>query len=124
MRNLLFCILLFLSANIYAFDVDAPEFKLKIKEGDSSALKVLKEEAERGNPRAQCLLGRRYLNGWKIEKNSDEGIKWLKRAIEQGDLEAQCNLGVCYIKGLGVKEDLNKDFPLIKTAAEKKHPYG
>ncbi|GHT43956.1 hypothetical protein FACS189454_00150 [Planctomycetales bacterium] len=45
---------------------------------------VLRTEAERNNPVAQCVLGERYYNGAGIAQDKVEAVIWFRKAAEQG----------------------------------------
>lgn len=55
---------------------------------------LMTNAAEKGNPRAQYLLGKLMAEGKVIRKNEDGAITWLRKAAEQGYAPAQVNLGM------------------------------
>ncbi len=61
--------------------------------------------AERGDARAQCILGDLYYNGIGVTKDYAESLNWYKKAAEQDDVKAQTNLGFMYKNGVGVKKN-------------------
>jgi localization factor PodJL len=61
--------------------------------------------ADMGNPRAQLLLGMRYLEGNGAQVNEAEAARWLARAAQQGEPLAQYRLGTLYERGRGVQAD-------------------
>ena len=52
--------------------------------------------ANKGNIKAQYMLGMCYLNGDGIKQNKDLAIKWITKAAVKNHIEAQYNLGVIY----------------------------
>ena len=50
------------------------------------------QEAEKGNPSAQYMLGRRYLYGDGVTKDEKEGRRWLQASAVQGNPDAQTKL--------------------------------
>ncbi len=61
--------------------------------------------ANAGNPRAQLLLGAKYLEGNGTQVNEAEAARWLARAAQQGEPLAQYRLGTLYERGRGVPAD-------------------
>jgi TPR repeat protein len=58
--------------------------------------------AEKGDARAQYLLGTLYMEGKGVEQNDATAFMWFLRAANQGDATAQYNVGVSYAAGTGV----------------------
>jgi TPR repeat protein len=75
------------------------------------AARVLLPLAERGNPRAQAMLGFMYATGQGVPQSYDAAGYWYRLSAEQGDVTAQYLLGLAYDKGQGV--------PLDEVAAYK-----
>jgi len=63
---------------------------------------LLRQLAERGDPKAQLQLGAMYGLG---PRDDVEAARWFRKAAEQGNAEAQRNLGITYSSGLGVPQD-------------------
>jgi TPR repeat protein len=61
--------------------------------------------ANMGNPRAQLLIGLKYLDGNGAQVNEAEAARWLARAAQQGEPLAQYRLGTLYERGRGVPPD-------------------
>lgn len=59
-----------------------------VNNGDSDALIYLKEQAFKGLPYAQYLLGEMYYQGEGIKENFEEATKWLCLATDAGSSEA------------------------------------
>ena len=68
----------------------------------------LLSSAKAGNPKAQLLLGLRYLDGDGVAASNSEAVRWLRKAAEQGDAVAQYRLGTMYERGRGVSVDPSK----------------
>lgn len=80
-----------------------------------------KQDAEKGDTKAQYNLGVAYALGKGVKKNPVESEKWFLKSVEQGDgkdADAQCVLGLCYLKGMGVKEDDAEAVKLFRKAAD------
>jgi TPR repeat protein len=61
--------------------------------------------AEKGDAKAQFVLGLKYENGKGVPQDYAEAAKWYRKAAEQGYAEAQFNLGAMYDEGRGVHQD-------------------
>ena len=60
--------------------------------------------AEKGDPRAQYLLGTLYAEGKGVEHDDATAFMWFMRAANQGDARAQYNVGASYAEGAGVQK--------------------
>jgi localization factor PodJL len=69
------------------------------------ALDRLSALATQGNPKAEMIIGLKYLDGDGIAVNESEAAKWLERAAESGEAIAQYRLGTLYDRGRGVPAD-------------------
>ncbi|GHT43958.1 hypothetical protein FACS189454_00160 [Planctomycetales bacterium] len=78
---------------------------------------VLRAEAERNNPVAQCVLGERYYN----RQDKVEAVIWFRKAAEQGYAPAEYNLGLCYANGDVVAQDKAEAVKWFRKAAEQGH---
>jgi TPR repeat protein len=72
--------------------------------------------AERGDDRAQAILGYMFANGRGVPQNYIEAANWYRRASEQGNPTAQYNLGLIYDKGQGVPQDYVEAFKWLDLA--------
>jgi TPR repeat protein len=72
---------------------------------DAAAARIIVPLAERGNARAQSLLGYMFANGRGVPQNYVESAYWYRSASEQGDATGQYMLGLMYDKGHGVPQD-------------------
>ena len=61
--------------------------------------------AEKGDAKAQFVLGLKYDTGKGVRQDYTEAEKWYRKAAEQGYAEAQFNLGTMYDEGRGVRQD-------------------
>ena len=71
----------------------------------SEALRLLGPEAENGNPDAQYVVGKLYLEGRGILANNTIALKWIREAAWQGHKEAQVSLARMYSSGIDGKQD-------------------
>jgi localization factor PodJL len=69
------------------------------------ALDRLTALATGGNPKAETIVGLKYLNGEGVAVNEAQAAKWLERAAEAGEPVAQYRLGYLYELGKGVPAD-------------------
>lgn len=96
-------------ANESEVSTDAPESAAKVAINDAfdkgdfpTAIRLLKQEAEAGNAKAQRLLGAIYLQGEIVAENPVEAARWLGMAANQGDVGSQLVIGKMYLAGTGV----------------------
>src|SRR6202011_6208195 len=61
--------------------------------------------ANRGDARAQTVLGFMYANGQGVPQNYGEAAIWYARSAAQGNPTGQYFLGLLYDKGIGVPPD-------------------
>ena len=66
-------------------------------------VKLLEEEAAKGNPATLLALGLMFYSGVKIDEDREKGIKYIKQAAELGNAQAQyLYSGIILRKDLGV----------------------
>ncbi|KAJ1627280.1 hypothetical protein T492DRAFT_876945 [Pavlovales sp. CCMP2436] len=88
-------------------------------------LRLLIDDATRGDSDAQCRLGERYERGDGVVQNQAEALRLYTLAAKQGNAEAQHELGQCYMTGNGtahdegVVEDEEEAMKLYTQAAEQ-----
>tara|TARA_R110002073_G_scaffold192254_6_gene351041 strand:+ start:1518 stop:2186 length:669 start_codon:yes stop_codon:yes gene_type:complete len=119
----------------------SPEEKAKLKEqilpsgsGNGTTpeerFKVMFENAQLGDAKAQNGLGVMYYTGEAISKNAagkvldndpELAAGWFYRSAEQGYADAQFNLGLMYVNGDGVEKDIAQAVELFQKAAEQGH---
>ena len=82
---------------------------------------LLETVANEGNPYAQDIIGRLYLNGvtCKIQKDIPLAIQWLTKSAEQGNSNAQLLIGSLYAIGKEISRDENKVIYWLTKAAEQ-----
>jgi hypothetical protein len=61
--------------------------------------------AERGDPRAQTMIGFMYETGRGLPQDYMLAVAWYQRAAQQGYPRAQYLLGLMYDRGQGIAED-------------------
>ena len=77
-----------------------------IKQGDfATAVKELRTAADKGDVRAESLLGGMYLEGQGVPGNASLAAHWIGKAARSGWSPAQFQLGNMYRKGVGVPHD-------------------
>lgn len=83
------------------------------------ALRVARPTADRGDPRAQSLLGLMYYNGRGVERDEREAMKWFRSAAEQGDSIAQLYVGLMFAEGKTVPQDYSEAARWYQIAANR-----
>lgn len=81
----------------------------------------LRGDAERGDERAQYLLGCCYNGDCGFKRNPAEAAKWWGRAAEKGIADAQYCLGLSYYLGQGVPRDASEAAKWWRKAADQDH---
>jgi uncharacterized protein len=81
------------------------------------AANALSPLAQRGNARAQGLLGFLYENGFGVPQAYDAAADLYQRAALQGDPFGQCRLGLIYDKGHGVPQNVILSYKWLDLAA-------
>lgn len=71
----------------------------------TTALRLFRALAKKGNAQAESGLGFMYDNGQGVPQDYAEALKWYRKAAEQGDASAEFNLGWMYLKGKGLPQD-------------------
>ena len=89
----------------------------------TQAFTLLRPDAERGQPRAQYLVGRMYEDGFGVEQNYGEAARWYRASAEQGDPLAQHALSVFYAVGWGVAADPAESVKWLRRSAEQGYYY-
>jgi len=81
-----------------------------------------KEQAEKGDAKAQYRLAQMYASGNQVEKDNTEALKWYRKAAEQGFADAQAKLGDLYRLGQsGVERHYIESAKWYLKAAQKSH---
>ena len=68
-------------------------------------LAAVKQLAEKGDSKAQFVLGSMYRDGRGVAQDNQEMLRWWRMAAEQGNFDAQYALGNMYSGGLKVPKD-------------------
>ncbi len=84
---------------------------------DLKSIEVLQAEAERGDAKAQFMLGLRCTSGRGITKDEVEAGKWYRKAAEQGYVFAQLCIGISFAEGRGVIKDYVEAVKWFRKAA-------
>jgi TPR repeat protein len=91
----------------------------------SDNIKMLEEQALKGDMSAQVELGKAYLFGQEnvLAQNSEVAMHWLLQAASQNNAEAQYLVGSAYNDGIsGFSQDRSKAMELYLMAANQGHP--
>ena len=80
--------------------------------------------AEAGDPEAQSLLGRMYLDGEGVEQSDKKAFKWISLAAEQDEPYALDYLGYMYYEGRGTEQSFEKALDCFVRSAEEGNPDG
>jgi TPR repeat protein len=92
------------------------------KRGDfETALVVFRPLAEKGDAKAQSILGLMYSYGEGVPVDYRESARWYRRAAEQNSSVAQYNLGMLYLEGKGVSQNTDEAIKWLTNAADGGH---
>lgn len=75
--------------------------------------------AEKGNARAQYLLGKMLYQGRGGPRDYDEAFRWFGRAAEQGNREAQVQVGKIYYRFLDAPPDYVKAYKWLTLGGDR-----
>ncbi len=106
---------LFLGVACFLFQAGAAE----PTEAERKRFLETKVKAEKGDAKAQTLLGISYLDGDGVPKDDAEAVKWYRKAADQGYAPAQLNLGFMYENGEGVVKDEVEAVKWYRRAADQ-----
>jgi len=79
----------------------------------------LTAQANAGNPKAELIVGLKYLDGEGVPANDKQAAMWLERAAQAGMAVAQYRLGTMYERGRGVPADAAKATQWYQAAANQ-----
>jgi uncharacterized protein len=85
------------------------------------AVAEVRARAERGDPAAQHMLGKRYYVGDGVPRDYAQAVVWFRKAAEHGLPDAQVDLGLMYGMGLGVAPDESQLLAWCERAAAQGH---
>ena len=92
----------------------------RIGQPEKSPEEGVRAEAEKGNAKAQFLLGSNYGSGLSgFKKDEAEAVKWYRKAADQGLADAQAALGVMYSIGRGIPKDEVEAYKWMLLAVEQ-----
>ena len=80
--------------------------------------------AEAGDPEAQSLLGRMYLDGEGVEQSDKKAFKWISLAAEQNEPYALDYLGYMYYEDRGTEKSFEKALDCFVRSAEEGNSEG
>jgi len=69
------------------------------------AVQIWRPLAERGDPRAEYMLGLAFNLGRGVTRNDAMAVAWYRKAADQGLAAAEANLGAMYANGESVPQD-------------------
>lgn len=108
---------------IYIFSMLAFLFAGNTKAQDNASataatdsLKVIVQQAEKGNAVAQNIVGTWYYNGKHYAQDYGKAFQWWSAAAAQKNVEAYGNLGLLYQYGRGVERDSVKALRLYVSS--------
>lgn len=78
-------------------EVRETEIPLQFKEGQSPAVQLFQQAAEKNELNACYSLGQCFLNGNGVKKNVKKAIFYLKKAADLGHTPGRTSLGICYL---------------------------
>ncbi len=84
-----------------------------------TALRIIEPLAEKGDLRAQYILGYMHENGHVATQDFALAAKWYRMAAEQGDAISEISLGLLYEHGKGVAKDFAEAAKLYRSAADR-----
>lgn len=91
---------------------------------DAKVVKYYTIAAEKGNAKAQCNLGWKYLIGDGVTQDNAKALKWLKMSAEQGYASGQVYYGMMFDWGRGVTQSDTEAVKWYRKAAEQGDSYG
>jgi len=112
------CLVLCLQSALAAADPDAGVAAYDAKDY-AKALKLLKPEAEQGDPEAQVRYGLIFAKSLGVPHDGAEALKWFQKAAAQGNARAMYCIGVSYDLGDAGSKDPAKAVEWYRKAAEK-----
>jgi TPR repeat protein len=82
---------------------------------DLDTFQKMKNDAERGDPKAQVVLGEAY---YRVQ-DYQNALVWFRKSAQQGYASGQYNLGVLYLEGSGTAKDEGEAQKWFLKAAEQ-----
>jgi uncharacterized protein len=87
------------------------------RRSEATSLRRTMTLAERGDARAQAILGFMYANGRGVPQSYDLAVDWYLQSAERGDPTGQYLLGLMYDKGFGVTQNVVLAYKWLNLAA-------
>lgn len=84
----------------------------------ATALDKLTVMANAGEPKAELLVGLKYIDGDGVPANAVEGAKWLQKAAAKNEPVAAYRLGTLFERGKGVPADPTRATRWYQAAAQ------
>src|SRR5207244_5999009 len=84
---------------------------------EAAAVRRTMALAQRGDARAQAILGFMYANGRGVPQSYDVAVDWYLQSAEGGDPTGQYLLGLAYDKGFGVTQNVIFAYKWLNLAA-------
>lgn len=85
----------------------------------ATALRLWREEAERGNAQAMVNAGEMYAYAIGVPEDYAEAVRWFRRAAESGDMVGQFSLAFMYENGRGVPRNMTEARRLYTLSANQ-----
>jgi TPR repeat protein len=106
------------AATLSCMRPDASRADAQRRAADEKTLKILRTEAQGGNPDAQYRLGLLYQYGILVPQDFAAANAWWMKAAERGHVEAEYKLAHSYREGRGVTPDPGRAFYWYMRAAQ------
>lgn len=84
-----------------------------------TALRLWRDEAERGNAQAMVNVGEMYAYAIGVPEDFAEAVRWFRRAADAGDMVGQFSLAFMYENGRGVPRNLTEARRLYTLSANQ-----
>jgi uncharacterized protein len=95
-----------------------------IERGDyTTAMRLLRPLADRGDTKAQYNLGWMYDNGQGVARDYALALVWYRKAADLDNADAQYNLGLLYAHGQGVPQDYAQAVMWFRKSADLDNAY-
>jgi uncharacterized protein len=110
--------LVLLLSSVICFAGDYEDGEAAYKRADyKTAAAVWTKAANKGDPRAQVMLGSMYADGQGIRQDYKQAALWYRKAADQGISWAQYNLGFMYATGQGIPQNYIEAYKWFNLAA-------
>jgi uncharacterized protein len=110
--------LVLLLSSVICFAGDYEDGEAAYKRADyKTAAAVWTKAANKGDPRAQVMLGSMYADGQGVPQDYKQAALWYREAADQGISWAQYNLGFMYATGQGIPQNYIEAYKWFHLAA-------